>query len=389
MMFALTNFCYYNGSHKVCTDAIVIREERIDTIIPQGQLDSDIPTVDLNGNYLAPGFIDLQVNGGVSSFFPLDLSAESLRQIYEDHLLFGTTHFLPTMITSSLQESLQAIEVVKAYMKAGGPGVLGLHLEGPFISTAKKGAHNKAFIRKPTFEELELILKAGEGVIRMMTVAPELFNPPMLEMIRSRGIVISAGHSEASVLQAKDSFKQGVSCVTHLYNAMSQFNSREPGLVGAALDSEVYCGIIADGLHCDYTAVRIAYKLKKKQLFLVSDATLIGNEDTVLNGRKYLYRNGKYLNEDGNLAGSNITMWHNVVNCIQQVGIPVSDAFDMATRIPAFALGLSSALGSITINQEANMVVLSKDLNVASVIIKGQYRKIKGNRKEPSNVTAL
>jgi N-acetylglucosamine-6-phosphate deacetylase len=374
-MYALKNFNYYNSYNKVCSDSLLIRNGRIEKIISAGDLPSDIESIDLKGDYVTPGFIDLQVNGGVSNFFPNDLSVESLKQISEDHLQFGTTHFLPTMITSSIEQTLQAIEVVKAYMKAGGTGVLGLHLEGPFINSLKKGAHNEAYIRKPTIKELELILNSGEGVVKMITIAPEFFNVDQLRMIRSRGIIISAGHSEASINLAKHSFKHGVTCVTHLYNAMSQFNSRHPGLVGAALDSDVFSSIIADGIHCNIAALHIAYKLKKQRLFLVSDATLIGEQDTILNGRKYFYKEGKYLNEDGNLAGSNITMWHSVVNCIK-VGIPVSDAFDMASNIPAAVLGFSNLLGSIRESQNADLVILSKDFNINGVIYNGSFRKV-------------
>ena len=375
-MYALTNFSYYRNSELISNECIIIKDEIVEAIIPAEQVPEDLDVINLGGNYLTHGFIDLQINGGVTSFFPQELSIESLVKISEDHLLFGTTHFLPTMITSSLGEMLKAIEVVKTFMASGRSNVLGLHLEGPYINFEKKGAHNEKYIRKPTIEELRIILKAGEGVIKMITIAPELFDKEMLDLILSNQIVISAGHSNATMAEAKRSFEYGVSTVTHLYNAMSQFNSREPGMVGAALDSEVYSAVIVDGFHCDYAAVKIAYRLKQGKLFLVSDSTLLGKKDTSLNGKEYLYRDNKYVNTKGNLAGSNITMLDGVVNCIKHLGIPINRAFDMANLIPATLLGLSNSIGIIDLNREANFVILSDDLSVKGIILKGQYRYV-------------
>ncbi|HEV2832114.1 MAG TPA: N-acetylglucosamine-6-phosphate deacetylase [Hanamia sp.] len=379
MMYALRNFCYYRNGQLVSGDSIIIKNEKVKEILPAEQLPETLNSIDLKGNFLTHGFIDLQVNGGNDSFFPQDLSVDSLEKIYEDHLVLGTTNFLPTMITSSLDEMLKSIEVVRSYMESGKPGVLGLHLEGPFINVQKKGAHNEKYIRKPTKIELETILNAGEGVIKMMTIAPELFDKQLLDLISSRGIVISAGHSNATMAVAKKSFEYGVSTITHLYNAMSQFNSREPGMVGAALDSDVYSAIIVDGFHCDYAAVNVAYRLKQGKLFLVSDATLLGNKDTFSNGKQYLYKEGKYLNEEGNLAGSNIAMIHGVANCIKHLNVPVNCAFEMANKIPAKVLNLTACSGTIDINQEANMVILSKEWNVAGIVGRGVYREFTNN----------
>lgn len=374
-MYALKNFCYYREGIRISTDSILIDGAVIKDIVPAAALPAGIETIDVKGGFLTHGFIDLQVNGGYRYFFPSNITVESLHEIYEDHLVYGTTHCLITMITASQEECLRAIEVVRSYREQGHTGVLGLHLEGPFLNMEKRGSHNAAFIRNPTWEELKEIVEAGEGVLKLLTIAPELFDNEMIGYIRSKGIVIAAGHSDSSSKIAKASFDQGVTCVTHLYNAMSQLNSREPGLVGASLDSDVFAGIIVDGVHCDYTAVHIASELKKGKLFLVSDATLIGNMDTILNGREYLFRNGRYVNVDGNLAGSNITMWEGVVNSVRHAGIETADAFAMATSIPASALGLSDAIGTITVGQEANLVVLSADLELEAIIVKGIFRK--------------
>ncbi|MET0395171.1 MAG: N-acetylglucosamine-6-phosphate deacetylase [Chitinophagaceae bacterium] len=374
-MYALKNFCYYKEGARVSTDSILIDGPVIKDILPAAELPAGIETIDLKGDFLTHGFIDLQVNGGYRYFFPSNITLESLHEIYEDHLVYGTTHCLITMITASQEECLRAIGVVRSSMAQGHTGILGLHLEGPFLNMEKRGSHNAAFIRNPTWEELKEIVEAGEGVLKLLTIAPELFDDEMITYIRSKGIVIAAGHSDCTTKIAKASFERGVSCVTHLYNAMSQLNSREPGLVGASLDSDVFAGIIVDGVHCDYTAVHIASELKKGKLFLVSDATLIGNMDTILNGREYLFRNGRYVNVDGNLAGSNITMWHGVVNSVRYAGIETADAFEMATSIPASVLGLSDTIGTIAVNQEANLVVLSKDLDLEAIIVKGVFRK--------------
>ncbi len=373
MKIHFENFIYFDNGQPVQDQSLIIDGDIITGVFPNPDVGQDAKTVDLGGNYLVPGFVDLQVNGGVEDFFSNDITEETIGRIYKSHLRFGTTCILPTLISTSHSDILKAIEVVRAYMQHK-QGVAGIHIEGPYINLDKKGAHNPKYIRKPCDEELRSILEAGEGVIKMMTIAPEMFSDEQIKMIKSRNIIISAGHSNISAQQAKICFSKGITCITHLFNAMSQFDSREPGLVGATLDSDVYAGIIVDGVHSDYTSVRIAYKLKKGRLFLVSDSTFIGTQNLEMDGIKFIYSGTGFINSQGNLAGSNITMSDAVKNCVNNVGISLADAIKMASEIPLEVIGLSGSRGKIEPGYKADMVILSKDnLCVCAAIANGEY----------------
>jgi N-acetylglucosamine-6-phosphate deacetylase len=373
MKTVLKNFEYFVNGMSVKDRSLTIEGDTIAAIHSDPDKDQNARIIDLEGNYLVPGFVDLQVNGGEEVFFSNDITEEAIGLIYDNHLKFGTTCILPTLISTSLSNILKAIEAVRAYMQYK-QGVAGLHIEGPFLNLFKKGAHNTKYIRKPEDEELRAILDAGEGIIKMITIAPEIFSDEQIKMMVSRNIRISAGHSNASSQLAKGYFSKGINCVTHLFNAMSQFDSREPGLVGATLDSDVYAGIIVDGVHCDYTSVRIACKLKKGKLFLVSDSTFIGVKSLEMDGIKFIYSGEGFVNSQGNLAGSNITISDAVRKCVNNVGISLADASKMASEIPLEVIGLSGSRGKIEPGYKADIAILSKDdLSVNAVIASGEY----------------
>lgn len=372
MGIVLKNFTYYNEQDELITNHVLHIQNGIIKEL-SSEISLDEKSVDLRGAYLAPAFVDLQVNGGVKVYFSNTITDEVLEQMYLDHLSVGTVNILPTLVTTSLENILKAIEVVKTYIAKGKPGVLGLHLEGPFLNMEKRGAHNPKHIRKPTDGELRTILDAGEGIIKMMTIAPEQFTDYQLSLIKEKGVVISAGHSNSTAAFYKKAFDKGIDCVTHLYNAMSPFTGREPGLVGAALDSDVYAGIIIDGFHCDDTSVKLAYRLKKGRLFLVSDATFIGKEDLEMDGIQFIHKLGRYVNSEGNLAGSNISMHDAVKHSISKVGIPACDVFKMAAEIPFQLLGLGGRYGKMQAGYFADLVALSKeDLSITHIFRKGE-----------------
>ena len=372
MGIILENFIYFNEDDELITHhSLYIQDGVIKEI--SSEISANERSIDLNGAYLTPAFADLQVNGGIKDYFSDTITEETLEQMYLDHLQVGTVNILPTLITSSLQNILKAIDVVKNYMSKGKPGVLGLHLEGPFLNIEKKGAHNPKYIRRPTDQELKTILDTGTGIVKMITLAPELFTDSQLALIKEKGIIISVGHSNATSAFSKESFNKGINCVTHLYNAMSPFTGREPGLVGATLDdNSVYAGIIVDGFHCDYTAVRLAHTLKKGKLFLVSDATFIGKEDLEMDGIQFIHQPGRYVNSTGNLAGSNISMHDAVKLSVNNAKIPINDVFKMASLIPFQLLGFDNKYGKIKEGHFADLVVLSKDsLDIEYVFSRG------------------
>jgi N-acetylglucosamine-6-phosphate deacetylase len=326
--------------------------------------------IDVQKKLITPGFIDLQVNGGRDVFFNNNIDENAVNSIYNAHNSNGTRFILITLITDELNVILKAIKVVKDAIRDNS-GILGLHLEGPFLSKKKPGAHNPEIIRKPSDEELENILQKGEGIIKKITVAPEIFTNQQLQKLIDSGIIVSIGHSNATFDQALQYFEQGVKCVTHLYNAMSPFQSRAPGVVGAAFTSDVFAGIIVDGLHSHFKAVEIACKLKKGKIFLVSDASFTGikNQDHLnLQGIEVSIKDGKIYTNEGSLAGASITISDAIKNCLQYLEISKSDIIKMATETPAKVVGLEKSIGFVEPGRSSKVNVLDDDLNLIKLI---------------------
>jgi N-acetylglucosamine-6-phosphate deacetylase len=381
MKYAIINAKVFNGDNFLDGYAVIIKDEFIKDVIPRSQMPEGLETLDLDGALIAPGFIDLQVNGGGGVLFNDDPSPEGIAEIYEAHKKFGTTYFLPTFITDSRDKIFMAMDAVRVYMAEGKPGVLGMHLEGPFISMAKKGTHNPKAIRRLSDEDIYDIQKMGGGeVIKVLTLAPECVNKEQVCRLKDQGITVSAGHTNATYKQAVQSFEWGISMATHLFNGMSLFGSREPGVTGAVLDSDdIWAGIIVDGFHVDFASVRLAKKLKKQRLVLVTDAMPpVGTEvsEFKLGDLKVFCRDGKCINEEGGLAGSALDMAAAVGNCVRHVGVSLEEALRMASMYPAQAIGMGNRLGRIAQDYEASMVVLDEELKVLGVIAKGKYEKV-------------
>lgn len=328
--------------------------------------------IDLEGWHISAGFIDIQVNGGEKFYFTQTPTEEALEDICSTSLRFGATHILPCIISASHQTILQAIDTVRAFMKKN-PAVLGMHLEGPFINVEKRGAHLASFVRKPLMKELEEIIQHGKGVIKVMTIAPELFTDDQIRKIQSSGIQISIGHSMVSCSQAEHYFSRGINMVTHLFNAMTQFAHREPGLVGATLQNEnVYAPIILDGKHCDYVAAQVAYKLKKDKMFLISDAAFMGRKMKSFVWGEFnmrLSEDGHYRNADGNLAGASISMAEAVRNAKDHLMVSTDEAIRMATCRVAKAIGCDDRLGYIKPGYPASLVCFDESLDHISPLI--------------------
>ena len=234
--------------------------------------------LDAAGSNLAAGLIDIQLNGGEEYYFSEHINTTTLDDMQQACLNEGTTHFMPCLISSPKENILEAIELVKNYVQQNKT-VLGIHLEGPFLNPNKRGAHNLAYVRKPTNEELEEIIKYGKNVIKIITIAPDQFSKEQLSILIESGITISMGHTDLTYEEAQKYFDEGIHLVTHLFNAMSQFGHRTPGMVGAVLDNEkVYAPIILDGAHTHYAAARIAFRIKKEKLFLITDSSFLGRK---------------------------------------------------------------------------------------------------------------
>lgn len=311
---------------------------------------TDLPTdttdydrvIDLGGDYLAPGMIDIQLNGGYTRYFSLTPDLETLAEMTEASLEFGTPYFYATLISSPIEVVHRAIEVVRSAMQSN-PHLLGMHLEGPFLNPQRKGAHNASLLHSPTDAELIEILERGKGVIRLITIAPEMLTRAQIELIQRSGIQISFGHSEVTYEAATELFDAGVNMVTHLYNAMSALTHRAPGLTGAALlHPEVYTPLILDGRHCHWAAARLAYRLKGEKLILLTDAAVLGRrmQEMAWEGlHAILTPDGFYVNPEGNLAGAAISMGEAVEHACTYLGVSPAEAMDMATGRVAKALG--------------------------------------------------
>lgn len=328
----------------------------------------DAQTHDLAGCMLLPGFIDCQVNGGGGVLFNDEPCVETIRRIGEAHRRYGTTGFLPTLISDDADVMRAAIAAVDAAIEEGVPGVLGIHLEGPYIAPARRGAHDAAKFRTLDAAERDLVCSLRHGVT-VLTLAPERVTPDDVRALTARGVVVCAGHTAADYAQVRGALDAGLRGFTHLYNAMTPLQGREPGVVGAALDDAAsWCGIIVDGHHVHPASLRIALAAKPRgKLLLVTDAMPPVGADTdtyILAGATITCRNGRCETADGVLAGSALDMTGAVRNSVAWLGVPLDEAARMASAYPAEFLGLENRCGRIAPGLRADLVALDADFNV-------------------------
>ncbi|OQP67326.1 N-acetylglucosamine-6-phosphate deacetylase [Niastella vici] len=363
MYTAYTNGKIFTGEEIAANKAVLTESDVIVDVVNADAVPSQYRTEDLKGFTLAPAFVDLQIYGGNGKLFSQDLSVESLKATYEYCLHGGCTHFMITMATNTIEKFLQGFEVVRAYREQGGKGLLGLHLEGPYINPVKRGAHLEACIKTPTVEEVSMLLKKGEGVFRMMTVAPETCDDAIIELLQSHNIIISAGHTNATYQQAMTAFNKGIPAATHLFNAMSPLQHREPGMVGAIMNHPfVRASIVCDGVHVDYAAVHIAKKVLGRRLFFITDAVA----ETTSGEYQHLFRGDRYALPDGTLSGSALTMLQCVKNAVAYAGISLEEALRMAAAYPA-QLITAEKLGKIEKGFQADFVVFDDMLELQRV----------------------
>ncbi|PIJ48780.1 N-acetylglucosamine-6-phosphate deacetylase [Erwinia sp. OLTSP20] len=380
-MYALINGRIYTGHEVLDNHAIVIADGRIERLCPVEALPKNIATTDVHGAHIAPGFIDLQLNGcgGVQFNDDIDaLSVATLKTMQQANQRSGCTSFLPTLITSSDALMKRAVEAQRAFLAQNKFQALGLHLEGPWLNPLKKGTHNPQLIRQPSAELVDFLCQNAD-VISKITLAPEQVTPDVTHRLREAGIIISAGHSHASYDEARRGFDAGISFATHLYNAMPTITGREPGLIGALFDTpDVYCGIIADGLHVHYANIRNAKRIKGDRLVLVTDATAPAGmradaaiDQFIFAGKTIYYRDGLCVDENGTLSGSSLTMIEAIRNVVEHAGIALDEAIRMATLYPAKAIGVDRLLGSIATGKVANLTVFTGDYQIIQTYVNG------------------
>lgn len=379
ILTAVTAAHIFDGIDWFEDKALLVENERVVGVVPVSEIPSDASRVDYDEQLIAPGFIDLQVNGGGGVRFGDETSAEAIGVITSAHARFGTTKLLPTLITDTPEVTARAMEGGRQAHAARVPGFLGLHLEGPHLSLERKGAHNPYFIRPMTTTDLQAICEYRRTVGFMLTtVAPENVTREQVGALVDAGVVVSIGHSNATAETVQHYFEAGASMVTHLFNAMSPLGNREPGIVGATLDDgRISAGLIADGIHVDPATIRIALraKLSPGEIFLVTDAmqtigtTLTGFE---LNGRAIHRSGGSLKLSDGTLAGADIDMLTSVRFVHEIIGLPLERSLAMASAVPAKAAGVDHKLGFLKPNFIADFVVLSDRLDHIETWIDGK-----------------
>lgn len=376
MATALVGGQVLNGQGFVDGLGVVIDGARIAAVLPEAEaLARAEARYDLAGGKLAPGFVDTQVNGGGGVLFNDDQSVEAIQAIGAAHRRFGTTGFLPTLISDDLDVIDQALRAVEAAIAAGVPGVLGVHVEGPFINEARAGIHDKAKFRLLDERAVALLssLKTGRTLV---TLAPELAQTAMIRQLTAAGVVVAAGHTDASYEEIQEALAAGVTGFTHLFNAMSPMASRAPGAVGAALeDPASWCGIIVDGRHIHPAVLRIAMRSRPLDRFmLVTDAMpSVGLSDKTftLQGQTITVQDGVCVSPDGTLAGSDLDMAGAVRNSVELLGLDLPTAVRMASLNPASFLGLDHELGRIVAGQRADLVLLDEAGQVQATWIAG------------------
>lgn len=333
----------------------------------------DADARDLGGHYLLPGFIDCQVNGGGDVLFNDAPTVDTIRRISTAHRRFGTTGFLPTLISDDVDVMRAAIAAVDAAIEEGVPGVLGIHLEGPYLAPERRGVHDAAKFRVPDAREIALVSSLRNGRT-ILTIAPERVPPASIRELVARGVIVCAGHTAATYAEARTALDAGVRGFTHLFNAMSPLTSREPGAVGAALeDAASWCGIVVDGYHVHPASLRVALAAKPRgKMFLVTDAMppVGGDSNTyALGGVTITCRDGRCETPDGVLAGSALDMATAVRNSVASLGLTLDEAVRMASTYPADFLGLASTHGRIARGCRADFVVLDRDLGLCDAPI--------------------
>lgn len=389
-MDGIDNSKCYSGRFVINSDYLFINQQFI-----KGQLlivDGYIQDIALDHHYghlgcevydfkdslIIPGLVDLQINGAQDMLLNDDISCKTVEHIYNTCLRYGVTNIMPTLISATEDQIKQAVELFKIYYHDDNR-ILGLHIEGPYISKIKKGIHNRDHLLSITEEMVDYLVDASQHVTLKLTLAPEVNEKHLIKRLVDNGIRVSIGHSDASFEETMEVINDcGVRLATHLFNAMSPMQSRSPGVVGAILNhDQVHTGIIVDGYHVDFNVLKLAVRLKLDQIFVVSDAmpALGSSKDSFMLDNNIIYsKDGKCVNKDGVLAGANIDMLSSLINLVQYVDVPLTQAILMCSYNPLLAVNKTHQCGKIASNYLANLAILHKDqLTLQGVFSLGHF----------------
>lgn len=376
-MLALVGTRVFDGERVLSDHAVVIDSGMVDAVVHVAQLGTDIERLTLYGGLLVPGFIDIQVNGGGGSLFNNEPTLSGLRALVGAHRAGGTTACTPTVITDVDRVRRQALKAFGEALEEDIDGILGLHFEGPYLSASRRGVHSEALIREPLPSDIDWLCEAASRCRVLLTVAPETMRPGQIARLAEAGVLVFLGHTDARFEQVVSALSEGAVGFTHLFNAMTQLKSRDPGAVGAALlADDAYCGIVCDGHHVHAEVVRLAHRAKPRgKLLLVTDAMATTGANTKsfeLYGETITECDGHLVNGEGRLAGSAISMAQAVSHAHSQCRLPLEECLRMASLYPAELLGLSAERGYLRPGYRADMVHLNDDLQAGSVWIAGR-----------------
>ena len=365
MLTAFINGTIYTAKEQIIGKAILTEQGRIKEIIENELIPKNAKIIDCQNLIITPGFIDLQIYGGGGFLFSNKPTPTALKSMSDSLLSSGTAGFYVTLATNSMQIFHEAIKVVK---ENPHPSVLGLHFEGPYLNPVKRGAHIKEYIKRPERKEVEELLKAADGVLKIMTLAPEMCDPEIIHLLKDNGVVISAGHSNATFAEAVAGYENGITTTTHLFNAMSPIHHRDTGLPGAVfLSKNVYASIIADGIHVDFNALKISKRIMGKRLFLITDAV----EEVKEGAYVHVKKEDRFTLPDGTLSGSKLTLLKAVQNCVEKADIALDEALRMASTYPAHIMGLSDR-GKIDVGYKADLTIFSEDYKIQFTVLNGE-----------------
>ena len=374
-MYAVMGALIFDGYEFHKDKTLIIDKNIIADIVDSKTIPQTIKKIDLEGLTLCAAFIDLQINGCGGVLFNDDISVKTIQTMFETVRRFGCATFVPTLITADDKDIKAAISAAADFHKQNPFVIPALHIEGPFISKKRAGTHNPNIIRAMDGEMVDFLIESSRDIPIILTIAPEENDPALIRKLALNGIKLSIGHSAASYAQAVCGISNGIKTATHLFNAMTPFEGRSPGVVGAVLNNDIYSGIIVDGIHSDFNSVAIAKKAKGAKLYIVTDAaTSMGSDlkEFYFGGFKVFVKDGVCRNENGALAGSNIDMASSVKNAVRHAGIAPDEAIRMATLYPSKFLGLEMSIGSIQKGMQANLTAFDGEFRVKKTMVGGE-----------------
>jgi N-acetylglucosamine-6-phosphate deacetylase len=366
MITALHNARIISDGQIIQGKAILISGDKITAVVSNNDIPNGAEKIDLQGAFVAPGLIDLQIYGTGGKLFAGKPEEAALEQMENDMLSQGTIGFFATLGTNSNDIVEKGIEAAKAYRSKAKGNFWGMHLEGPYLNPIKKGAHPTKYIKKGTLPEVQRWIEMADGVIKMMTIAPELQDKEVIDYLNDHGVILSSGHSNATYQEGKTFLNNPIKAVTHLYNAMPQMHHREPGYIPAIFEEKPYTSVVADGIHVDFAMIRLAKRELGDKLFLITDAVTTANEGTY----QHQFTGDRYVMPDGTLSGSCLTMLWAVKNCVEHVGTTLAEAINMASLYPAQLAGVNK--GKIEAGFDADLIVFDDAYQVKGTFMAGK-----------------